>query len=135
MTTKITQRFAGILLLIAVFVFAIYSNVRLAIRNYELRGAVESAKEEVESLRQRNEKLKLLLTFYETPEYQEVEAKRRLGLKRPDETAIIVSGLPANSLAETLEDFVYREPVPEQPRQETNIEKWLKYFRGEYRKN
>ena len=135
MSIKVTQKFIGYIVLVAMFVFAIYSNIRLAIRNYELREAVITVQEDVESVRARNEKLKLLLTFYETKEYQEAEAKRRLGLKRPDETAILVSGLPANSLVETLEDFVYQESVPEEPRIEPNIEKWWRYIQGKYRDN
>ena len=133
MSIEASQKFVGYVVLVAMFVFAIYSNVRLAIRNYELKKTVAINQEDVDELKQRNEKLKLLLTFYETSEYQEVEAKRRLGLKRPDETAILVSGLPINSLVETLEDFVYHESVPEIEPEETNLEKWLKYLRGEYR--
>jgi len=134
MTLQSTQKIIGYILVAAVFAFAIYSNIRLAIRNYELRQTVQSSKEEVEALKRRNEKLRLLLTFYETDEYQEVEAKRRLGLKRPDETAVLVSGLPANSLADTLEDFVYREPEPVQAPQDTNLQRWWKYIRGDYSK-
>ena len=135
MSIKDSQKFVGYILLIAMFVFAVYSNIRLAIRNYALKKTVISSQEDVDNIRQRNEKLKLLLTFYKTKEYQEVEAKRRLGLKRPDETAILVNGLPANSLVETLEDFVYQESVPVEPPQEKNIEKWWKYIQGKYRNN
>lgn len=134
MTLQNTQKILGYVLLAAVFVFAVYSNVRLAIRNYEFRQAVQSSKDEVEALKRRNEKLRLLLSFYDTDEYQEVEAKRRLGLKRQDETAVLVSGLPANSLADTLEDFVYREPEPVQTPQDTNLQMWWKYIRGDYSK-
>jgi hypothetical protein len=134
MTLQNTQKLFTYLILAAVFGFAIYSNVRLAIRNYELKQAVQASKDEVTALKRRNEKLGLLLGFYDTPEYQEVEAKRRLGLKRPDETAVLVNGLPANSLADTLEDFVYREPEPIQPPSETNLQKWWKYIRGDYSK-
>jgi cell division protein FtsB len=134
MTLQSTQRIIGYILLAAVFGFAVYSNVRLAVRNYDLRQAVQASKDEVESLKRRNEKLRLLLGFYETEEYQEVEAKRRLGLKRKDETAVLVSGLPANSLADTLEDFVYREPESQAAPQDTNLQKWWKYIRGDYSK-
>ncbi len=134
MSFKFTQKLAGYTLLGAVFAFAIYSNVRLAIRNYEFKQTIVSSQLAVDEMKKRTEKLELLLTFYETSEYQEVEAKRRLGLKRKDETAVLVNGLPANSLAETLEDFVYREPTPPAPEVESNFQKWLKYLRGSYRK-
>ncbi|MEX0594624.1 MAG: septum formation initiator family protein, partial [Patescibacteria group bacterium] len=122
MTFKLTQRWAGYIVLIAVFVFAIYSNVRLAKRNYSLRKTIVANQKAVDDLKRRNNKLELLLVFYQTPEYQEVEAKRRLGLKKPGETALLVNGLPANSLAETLEDFVYREPTAAKPVQITNVQ-------------
>ncbi len=133
MSLKLTQRWLGYLLLVAVFLFAAYSNVRLGVRNYQINQTIEFTRQEVSDLSARNEKLKLLLTFYQTPEYQEVEAKRRLGLKRPDETAVLVNGIPANSLASALEDFVYREPTPEAPPQETNLQKWWKYLLGQSR--
>ncbi len=133
MSIKLTQRWLGYATLAAIFLFAIYSNVRLGIRNYQLNQTIETTKQEVEELSARNEKLRLLLGFYQTPEYQEVEAKRRLGLKRPDETAMLVNGIPANSLASALEDFVYREPTPATPEPETNFQKWWKYLLGQNR--
>jgi len=134
MTLDTTRKLTGYLLLAAIFGFAIYSNFRVGLRNYQLRQAVQASQAEVEILKKRNEKLQLLLVFYETAEYQEVEAKRRLGLKKPDEKAILVSGLPANGLADTLEDFVYREPEVVSQTIETNLEKWWKYLRGDYSK-
>lgn len=133
MSLKLTQQWLGYLVLAAFFAFAIYSNIRLGVRNYQINQTIEATRQEADDLAARNEKLKLLLTFYQTPEYQEVEAKRRLGLKRPDETAVLINGIPSNSLAAALEDFVYSEQTPAAPKQETNLQKWWKYLLGQNR--
>lgn len=117
----------------ALFLFAIVSNVRLIIRNYHIQERIDVAKREVERLETRNQKLNLLLSYYASPSYQEVEARRRLGLKKPDETAYIVKGiiLPDNAGNE-LESTIYKEAAePEPATAESNVGRWWQYLRGE----
>mgnify|MGYP000710493379 CR=1 FL=1 len=115
----------------AVFIFAIYSNVRLIIRNYHLKERVREAKNDVERLDLRNQKLSLLLSYYQSPSYQEVEARRRLGLKKPDEKAYVIKGitLPENNNSE-LENTIYQEAEVTPAPLPSNISSWWRYFSG-----
>lgn len=109
--------------------FALYSNVRRAIENYQLQQKIERVNADVEQLKIRNEKLKLVLTYYQTTSYQEVEARRRLQLKRPEETVLAVKGLNLTpSEMNALEEVVYQEAPPAKEEPKTNIEKWKEYL-------
>jgi len=117
--------------LIALFLFALYSNIRLIIRNQEINQRLKKAKAETAALELSTKKFKLLIDYYKTPSYQEIEARRRLGLKKPDETVLVVKGLPENTnLGEGLTDEIYQDTAPAAPRAQTNLSKWWQYFFG-----
>ena len=97
MVLEKSKRLANYLAIGAVFAFALYSNVRIAVKNYHLRQQLADARVQIDSMKTRNEKLKLILSYYQTPSYQEVEARRRLGLKKPEETVLSVKGLNLDS--------------------------------------
>lgn len=131
MTRKPLTNLFSRAVIIAVFVFAIYSNTRLILRNYELKERIRASKVEVERLEQRNKKLSLLLSYYQSTSYQEVEARRRLGLKRPDEKAYAIKGitLPENVGSE-LETTIYKDAEVTPVTPPSNISAWWRYFSG-----
>jgi len=118
-------------LLLGLFVFALYSNVQLIIRNHALGKVLADKKAETVKETFDNQKLKLLIAYYQTPSYQEVEARRRLQLKKPDETAYLIKGLPTasdSSQPSTLSDSLYKDIPPAVPVPKTNIQLWWEYF-------
>lgn len=131
MVIEKSRRLINYLLVAAVFAFALYSNIRIAIKNYQLRAQVAEAKSQVDSMKARNERLSLILSYYQTASYQDVEARRRLGLKRPEETALSVKGLDLDAKQlNLLEDSVYQETKPAETAPVTNIGQWAKYLSG-----
>lgn len=46
----------------------------------------------------RNKQLSLLISYYKTESYQDIEARRRLAFKMPDETFMLVKGLDYSKL-------------------------------------
>lgn len=120
------------ILLGGLLVFAVYSNISLVVHNNKLGQVLREKKTETTKQASNNKKLKLLISYYQTPSYQEVEARRRLGLKKPDETVYAVRGLPTgNTPNSTLSDNLYNDIQPSPAAPKTNIQQWWEYFFGE----
>ena len=112
---------------IAVFVFAVYSNVRAIIQNNKLTEKVHSTQTTVDDLEIKAKKLELLALYYQSSSYQEIEARRRLGLQKPDETTIIIKGIPSDSSL----NFESVESPSSQPATTptlSNPTRWWDYF-------
>lgn len=110
-------------------IFAVYSNIELVIRNYNISQKVDQTKDEVSKLQLRNERLQLLLSYYQSASYQDVEARARLGLQKPDEKAVIIKGINAHGEDETLNQDIYSDQaVSDKPAQQTNLQRWWQYF-------
>lgn len=128
MTLETTQRFFGKAVLILLVAFAVYSNIRLIIRNNTLNERLAAAKTELAEKETKNAKLKLLIAYYESPSYQNAEARRRLGLKAPDETVMQVKGVDSTKDEATLEDTIYKEAEPTPIAPPSNFSRWWDYF-------
>jgi cell division protein FtsB len=129
--TSATTRQAFWRIIIAAFVaFALYSNVRLVIRNNTLNQLLVQATSELQEKETRNRRLALLIAYYESPSYQEVEARRRLSLQKPGETVLEVRGVEYGRDGTTLEDWVYENVEPTPPTPPSNFSRWWEYFFG-----
>ncbi len=133
MLDNVWKKLWGRTLIIGLFIFAVYSNVGLIIRNYHLHKQVDQSQAQVDQLKIRNQKLALLISYYQSPSYQNVEARRRLGLKQPGETAYVVKGVefPTASPNDSLESVVYKESnnrIVESVG--SNFAQWMDYFNG-----
>jgi cell division protein FtsB len=118
-------------LLVGLFVFAVYSNITLIVRNHQLGQILREKKIQTAQQAFNNSKLKLLIAYYQTPSFQEVEARRRLGLKKPDETVYTVKGLTTTTdQSPALSDNLYNDIQPAPPAPKTNIQLWWQYFFG-----
>jgi cell division protein FtsB len=118
-------------LLVGLFVFAVYSNINLIVRNHKLGQILREKKTQTADQAFNNEKLKLLIAYYQTPSFQEVEARRRLGLKKPDETVYTIKGLTTDTNQSSgLSDNLYNDIQPALPTTKTNIQMWWQYFFG-----
>lgn len=129
----LSRQFLLKVLLIGLFVFALYSNIGLIIRNHRLTGILRAKKTETARQAFNNKKLKLLITYYQTPSYQEVEARRRLGLKKPDEIVYAVNGLSLASGDQRsgLSDNLYADIQPAPVAPKSNIRQWREYLFGD----
>lgn len=115
------------LLLIGLFVFAVFSNVQRIISNYHLHERIIAAEADVTAMELKNQKLSLLMNYYQSASYQEVEARRRLGMKRPDEAAYIVKGI---SLPTANDDESLVTSQTNTTTSQSNAQKWWDYLRG-----
>ena len=60
--------------------------------NYTTSQQIRGLKQEIAALTTQTTHLKNTIVYYKSKTYQELEAKRRLGLKRPGETVVLVPG-------------------------------------------
>lgn len=117
------------LLMIGLFLFAFYSNVTLAIRNYHLNQQATKVQALVNNESNHNEKLALLLNYYKSASYQDVEARAQLGMKKPTETTLIVQGVAqptqtlSDQLDQTIQEQTARPAVPP-----SNFTLWQQFF-------
>lgn len=83
--------------------FLALSTTRNAVRNYQLRDNERDLRAELRQLDADREQLSAVHDYLESDEYIEDVARRVLGLVRPDETLVIVSGnaAPAAETAPT----------------------------------
>lgn len=133
MKERFSREFLYKVLLVGLFIFAVYSNIGLIVRNHRLGQILTDKKNATAKQQFNNEKLKLLIAYYQTPSYQEVEARRRLGLKKPDETVYQIKGSAAPSpdvTSPALSDNLYQDIQPAAPSEKTNVQQWWEYFFG-----
>ena len=107
--------------------FALYSNGAKFLENQTLRRDVHLAEVEAARLAQQKAKLKALVAFYESPSYQEVEARRRLGLKKPDEKVVSIKGLTEESVSNILAE-IYQTPPARPTSQSPPWRQWWDYY-------
>ncbi len=60
--------------------------------NYHTSQQIRELKQQIAALTTQTVHLKNTIVYYKSRTYQELEAKRRLGLKRPGETVVLVPG-------------------------------------------
>jgi cell division protein FtsB len=113
------------------FLFALYSNILVFVRNRSLNDRLATVHEEVAQVEARNYRLKLLLAYYQTQSYQETEARRRLGLKKADEVALIIKGTKIEDTNDQLANQdLFETAKPLTAAEQTNFNRWWQYFFG-----
>jgi cell division protein FtsB len=111
------------------FLFALYLIFilgRVVYQNYRVRERIDTIENEIRYLKSENQRLANLIAYYQTETFRELEARSKLGLKKPGE---IVIALPENNDEEPVSP---REAQPaKEPDQTPNYIKWWGYIFGE----
>ena len=81
------------LLWLAVVLYTGYSLSQAVWRNIKVNQRISQLKVEISSIKQDNSKLADLSLYYQTDQFKEIELRRRLGYKRPEEQLVV---LPLN---------------------------------------
>ena len=113
----------GSVLLLTALVLALAVAVGQEVaRRVDINQRDESLQEQIASLERRNEDLQTLVDLLQTSSFQEREARQRLNLQRPGETAVIV---PEQSSGRVGVPAIRTE---EQAAPQPNPVKWWRYF-------
>jgi len=91
-------------------------------RNYQIEKEIGSLKGEIDSMEKNNYELSKLVEYYNTEEYKEVEARKRLGVKKEGESvAIIKQGAQSENVEPGGVEIINNDNYP-------NYLKWWDYF-------
>lgn len=77
-------------LIVLIIGYIVYNISHSVWHNYEINQKISNLKEEINKLKIKNKNLLNLIVYYQSNTFKELEARRKLGLKKKDETMIII---------------------------------------------
>jgi len=96
-------------------------------RSYQINQEISSVRADIAQLQQKNAELAHVIDYFKTDSYQEKEARQKLNLQKPGETAVAIPPAKAN---ETDQDKIAsaQAKVDHPDDNSSNAEKWWNYF-------
>lgn len=85
-----------------VFFWMIFLLVRSVWQNWSLRQSINKLNDQIVTLEQDKNDLNNLIIYYRSDSFKELEARKKLGMKRPDEKMVILPVLPNSSGSPTV---------------------------------
>ena len=111
---------------VVLFIFFGWAALNEYLRERAIDAEVNELKQTIADFESKNGELKSSLSYIQTPEFQELEAKRQLGLVKDGENVIIFSDKPSGKIKSS-DNETDGEDAP----QLSNPQKWLNYFFGD----
>ncbi len=105
--------------LLAVIVFPLYKNMS---SRYRIDGEINDLKKEITLLETSNQDLKKLLSYLQSDQFAEEEARLNFGMKKEGEEVVVIKEDDTLSIVNSVTD----DTEIDMP----NPAKWLKYFWG-----
>ncbi len=101
-------------------------------KNYQFNKEISSLKENIEKIRSENKTLENMKMFYQTLTFADIEARRRLNLKRVDEKVFSIPQEELKQKSELVAQTTQTNNKNEnsQVNQEPNQYKWLQLVTG-----
>ncbi|HYM14474.1 MAG TPA: septum formation initiator family protein [Dehalococcoidia bacterium] len=93
-------------------VYLTFSSARYVIHNYQLHQQEQQVRNDLARLQKDNQQLTAVRDYLKSDEYVEDVARRTLGLVKPGETLVIVSGTTPVASTPTPGNLVQRTPEP-----------------------
>lgn len=120
MREKFFQSKYFIVCLVAIFILALVAFCKEGYRLFKISQEIKDLERAIEDLKKGNEELSTIKNYFQSSEFLEEEARKKLNLVREGEKLIIV----ASGQDE--------EQAPEENKADvSNLELWRKYFFGE----
>lgn len=96
--------------------------------NFQLKKQTDNIEQEISKIQAQNKNLENLILYYKSDSFREVEARKKLGLKKPGEVAVAVPAKSANNFQSEVQ--AQEEGVSEKPKEikTPNYELWWQYF-------
>ena len=96
-------------------------------RNHRIQQEVSALEIEAAKIRRENETLSEKISYFSSSDFREQEAKQKLGLKKVEETAVVIKLAPAFKAEEGVASMTNRDTSKENQNM-PNYEKWWKIF-------
>lgn len=115
------------LILSAFLLLASYNLMRTTLEIYKSSQRLEELKGDVADARKQNEELKSQLSYRQSPQFVEEEARNKLNMIKPGEQLVIPISLAADGQSES--PIVLGVDTESRSKlRETNVDKWLDLF-------
>jgi hypothetical protein len=95
-------------------------------RGWKVDQEIQALEDQADELEGRNKRLMEIAQSLGSPERMEVEARKRLGMRKPGEQVVVLEGMSASGSWETQMQLDVVPEKAETPR--SNPELWLDYF-------
>jgi cell division protein FtsB len=95
-------------------------------RNRQIQDEIKTLEKEAETLKKNNQNLKEKIAYFETKDFQELEAKRELSFQKPDENVVIVKPSTSQMMEEIPNQSV--QGINQSKMVTPNYLKWFKLF-------
>lgn len=82
---------------ILLIIYAVFLLGRSIWTNYDLRQSIRKLNDQISTLEQQKKGLSDLNIYYQSDSYKELEARRKLNMKMPDEKVVIITGVSSSS--------------------------------------
>lgn len=116
----------AVVLLIAGAAFLGYQSYQEHERNAEVQAEIDALKREADKIRRENETLAQKIEYFASPDFQEQEAKQKLGLRRQEETVVALREVAV--LSPDGGQYAPSEMSQAHPDDTPNFKKWWRLF-------
>lgn len=123
------SKISGLIIFLAIVyvLFLLYQSVFF---NFQRSQKIKSLKQEVTELQEKQEKINALIAYYKTESFQELEARRKLGLRMPGEKLIEVEVKSGDSNSEATTQRSGEEASDKKDDTRSNPELWMAFIAG-----
>ena len=96
------QLIRGVMVLVCILmIWFIYVSWKQIERNRRIEAEVSTLQKEAEKIRRENETLSEKISYFSSADFREQEAKEKLGMKKTDETVVVIKPRPADEAVPT----------------------------------
>lgn len=109
--------------------WAVFVSSKQIERNHRIQAEVSALVTEAAKIRRENETLAEKINYYASSDFREQEAKRKLGLKKAEETVVVIKPAPEQGKEESSQTDGMKETAQSDRRDdEANYKKWWRLF-------
>ena len=115
---------AGLVGIAVLIAWAVYVSSKQLTRNERIESEVEALRSEAEKIRRENETLHEKIGYFSTPDFQEQEAKEKLGMKKEYEEVVVIKERPEEAMTPPLLERQPARLIEEPP----HYRQWFELF-------
>ncbi len=116
------------LLIYGLIVYVVFILGRSIWDNFQLKRQIDSNKNQISDLQNENKNLENLIVYYQSDSFKEMEARSKLGLKKPGETAVSVPTKKYSNFQTETEAEKKNIAPPTVDQTVSNWRSWWEYF-------
>jgi cell division protein FtsB len=123
-----SSAFFSKLLIYIVIIYTFFLLGKAVWTNYQLKKQTDNLEVSILQIQKQNKDLENLILYYQSDSFREVEARRKLGLKKPDEKMVLVPVKKYDNFNDEVEATKENISQNQQEEKQPNWELWWQYF-------